>query len=501
MIGDMVRRATDTNVAAAERILPMLDLCQIYWDSDALLIEACADVERPQHLERVFYVPDEIAAIQLALDVRFATQEQFAFRNMRSSSDPDKLQTQSHVMFRPGMKLKCCQDTCDCSFDKRFSQYITSAVSLSYNFGDRSANKCQRSKQGTLLRGAVAAAYQESAVLGLPREFFDNVYVVYTKRLRMWTDLGSTTLVSENVSVAGGSIAATRTEDEQVEKQSIKSGHSLPRPRLVGSHSTDGGYGSRVDALLEMKSMSQPDIPRRHIRPVGPLSHRNDSRSNLNEVRQAHRQDSVISALDPTEYLSELGCPSPKETINPQQLGAPDFGRADSVTTSSTGSSSQQPRPPTVYSERMAESFPEAVMMEKMRPINGPDDYQKSYPEVAEDPVTAIQEDNTSLFSDGGSMPVTTRSGGRTQAQKKWPGFLKGSKKKGQFAVPNARFFASGKHVIAWTRYGGACLDVNHSDNTRSLPINVGEIVLGAGGTRRYAVIARCDEASSLMFD
>lgn len=134
MIREMVKRATDTNVAAAERILPMLDLCQIYWDSDAVLIEACAEVKRPQHLERVFYVPDEIAAIRLALDVRISIQEEFAFRSMKASSSPDKLQTQSYVMFRPGVELECCQDTCVCRFDKRFSQYITSVVSLWHVF-------------------------------------------------------------------------------------------------------------------------------------------------------------------------------------------------------------------------------------------------------------------------------------------------------------------------------------------------------------------------------
>lgn len=126
---EMVRRATDTNVAAAERILPMLDLCQLYWDTDALLIQACSKSKRSQYLDRVFYVPDDVAAINLALEIRFATQEQFAFRNMRSSSGPDSLQTQSYVMFRPGLRLKCCQDDCNCSFNNQFMQHINPAVS------------------------------------------------------------------------------------------------------------------------------------------------------------------------------------------------------------------------------------------------------------------------------------------------------------------------------------------------------------------------------------
>ena len=126
----MVRRATDTNVASAERIVPMLDLCQLYWDTDALLIQACAGLTQQQHLARVFYVPSNLDAVTLALEIRFATQEQFAVRNMRSSSGPDSLQTQSYVMFRPGLRQQCVSDNCTCEFDARASKLISEAVSI-----------------------------------------------------------------------------------------------------------------------------------------------------------------------------------------------------------------------------------------------------------------------------------------------------------------------------------------------------------------------------------
>lgn len=79
--------------------------------------------------------------------------------------------------------------------------------------------------------------------------------------------------------------------------------------------------------------------------------------------------------------------------------------------------------------------------------------------------------------------------------QKRWPGIFKGSKRSGcQFAVPTVRFFASGKSLIAWTRYGGACFDISRGEDFEAEPINTGDIVLGAGGTRRYAVVARYSE-------
>lgn len=124
----MVRRATDTNVPSAERIVPMLDLCQLYWDTDALLIQACTKLSRPNYLARVFYVPSDVDAIALAMEIRFAIQTQFAFRSMRSSSGPDSLQAQAHVMFRPGLRLRCVQDDCSCPFSPDTMHHVKLAV-------------------------------------------------------------------------------------------------------------------------------------------------------------------------------------------------------------------------------------------------------------------------------------------------------------------------------------------------------------------------------------
>lgn len=131
----MVKRATDKNVPSAERVLPMLDLCQLYWDTDALLIQLCAGLTKPKWLERVFYVPSDNDAIVLALDVRFAVQEQFAIRrNMRTASSSDNLQTQSYVMFRPGLGVECVSDSCQCAFDAKVMPIISGAVSYRKRF-------------------------------------------------------------------------------------------------------------------------------------------------------------------------------------------------------------------------------------------------------------------------------------------------------------------------------------------------------------------------------
>lgn len=124
----MVKRATDDNVAASDRILPMLDLCQLYWDTDSLLIQACVRSTRPKWLERVFYVPSEADAVALAMEVRKAVQEQFAIRSTRTLPGLDKLQIQLYVMFSPGLRLACVSDTCVCSFEEKLSPIISNMV-------------------------------------------------------------------------------------------------------------------------------------------------------------------------------------------------------------------------------------------------------------------------------------------------------------------------------------------------------------------------------------
>lgn len=123
----MVRLATDDNVASADRILPMLDLCQLYWDTNTLLIQACVE-SRPRWLERSFFVPNDADAATFAMEIRFAIQEQFAIRNKQVSAR-DKLQTQSYVMLSPGLKVQCLSDTCSCQFDEGIEAQIVQAVS------------------------------------------------------------------------------------------------------------------------------------------------------------------------------------------------------------------------------------------------------------------------------------------------------------------------------------------------------------------------------------
>lgn len=61
--------------------------------------------------------------------------------------------------------------------------------------------------------------------------------------------------------------------------------------------------------------------------------------------------------------------------------------------------------------------------------------------------------------------------------------------------------FALGKYMIAWTRYGGVCFDTGNPDDSKVQPINAGDIVLGAGGSRRYAIVARYNEVSKLVLN
>ncbi|KAK5954898.1 hypothetical protein OHC33_003577 [Knufia fluminis] len=476
-IQEMVRRATDTNVASAERIVPMLDLCQLYWDTDALLVQACAGLTEQQHLARVFYVPSDDDAIRLALEVRFAIQEQFAVRNMRSSSGPDSLQTQAYVMFRPGLRQQCVSDACSCKFDPRALQLISDA----------------RSAQNSLLRSAVSAAFTDSAILNISHDIFDHIYSGYGLRLRRWS-------TSMN--------AAPRALAECPEDEAQSMPQIMPlRPRLMSSHSLDEGVGHQH---LEVKprSVSQPNIHRRYSRPPMPVTRASD-RNGLPTIRMETQVEEDPASYDgfedtyEAEAIPELdGTPSE----HPQSpLSSPDLTRNESITTATTSSgprsnvaSSLQPRlASSIYEHKADESFSEPVIITERPRITSPDDFEKSYPEVAVGPVTSIQEDNMSLFSENGSMPATTRSGGRLPSQKKWNGLFKGSKKS-SFATPTVRFFASGKYMIAWTRYGGTCFDVSNPDDSKVQPINAGDIVLGAGGSRRYAVVARHNEAYTL---
>lgn len=98
-------------------------------------------------------------------------------------------------------------------------------------------------------------------------------------------------------------------------------------------------------------------------------------------------------------------------------LPSPDLTRNESTTTATSSSGHRSlagSRPPRlasfVYENKAEECFPEPVIVaERERPRYSSHDFEKSYPEVVVGPVTSIHEDNTSMFSESGSMPVTTR--------------------------------------------------------------------------------------------
>jgi len=55
--------------------------------------------------------------------------------------------------------------------------------------------------------------------------------------------------------------------------------------------------------------------------------------------------------------------------------------------------------------------------------------------------------------------------------------------------------------MIAWMMYGGACFDVGNPDESKVQSINAGDIVLGTGNSRRYAIVARYNELSKIVLN
>lgn len=284
------------------------------------------------------------------------------------------------------------------------------------------------------------------------------------------------------------------------------------RPRLISSHSVDETAASKVHVEIKTRSVSQPNIHRRYSRPMPPSQKGSDRKSSSSAALESHMEEleTAEPEMDDEEGPSELEAIVPRLTKSP--VSVPDLGRTDSVTTTSTSTGcrshhSQIPPITTIAAEKHLEQcYPEPV---QIRPdarsssvISSPDDFEKNYPEVAIDPVSAIKEDNISLFSDGGSMPMTTRSATRASSQQKKFSLFKAPKRNSShFAAPTLRFFASGKYLIGWTRYGGICFDVGSLNSSKTHPINFGDIILAAGGSQRYAIIARYQEVSRKKAD
>lgn len=129
LVSKVFERATDASVSAEERILPILDLCWLYWDTDCILIQACGRSRRPHQLAKLLNVANEADAIRVALEVRFTIQEDFAMLAMGGSASSDIMQAQAHILFRPSLKLKCLQDACNCLFGSEYAKHISELVS------------------------------------------------------------------------------------------------------------------------------------------------------------------------------------------------------------------------------------------------------------------------------------------------------------------------------------------------------------------------------------
>lgn len=327
----------------------------------------------------------------------------------------------------------------------------------------------------------------------MSNEFFNSIYSAFAERLKRWPARSSEPECSKQSGPVDAAVQVTPL-----------------RPRLASSHSVDASTESHKEVDVKARSASQPNIHRRFSRPgssslARAVEWRNRSTLTL-ETQAEERQSNADETVD---VCHELGPSASFRPSSPEVV--PGLGRTESTTTASTSSeyaskrsSGVAPRLSTQVSDKELEAaYPEKVPVFDRPMMYSPEDYEKCYPEVVVGPVSSINEDNMSLFSNGGSIPITLRSGGRMPSQqKKWPGFLKGSKRTGcPFAVPTVRFFASGKSLIAFTRYGGACFDISRGEDFEMETINTGDIVLAAGGTRRYAVVSRYSEVLSSSND
>lgn len=119
-----------------------------------------------------------------------------------------------------------------------------------------------------------------------------------------------------------------------------------------------------------------------------------------------------------------------------------------------------------------------------------PTSLEKSYPEVA---VLPADCDTFSITSDN-SLPQTVHTVKNPLSRSRWGGLLKGKKDTSTFVLPRFRFFASGKHIILWTKFGGGIIDPSQAPGQDFVSIHEADIVHAAGGTYNYVVIARSAE-------
>lgn len=326
----------------------------------------------------------------------------------------------------------------------------------------------------------------------MSHDLFDQIYLSLCQRLRRRPQSTAAEIVEAP--------AGFRLKSAVFESITLRS-------QLTSSHSAgDPAEERRAINDNKPRSASQPSLRRhRYIRGMQPAQRMPIPmpmpawKTELGTQPEEPRSVELSDGPSPSEL--EGSCPASPRPFDVN----PELGRTESMTTSSTSTSngrshySRVSRPPALLSHPELESaYPEPVILSD-RPFlaRSPNDYEQSYPEVIIDPISSIHEDNMSLFSDSGSIPVTMRSTSKVASQKRFNLFK--STKRG-FSIPVMRFFASARHMIAWTKHGGVCFDVSNPDNAKTQPINSSDIVLGAGGTCKYCIIARCQEVSRPSF-
>lgn len=122
-------------------------------------------------------------------------------------------------------------------------------------------------------------------------------------------------------------------------------------------------------------------------------------------------------------------------------------------------------------------------------------DSEKNFPEVA---VHHKDPDSLSLMSEH-STPMTTFSIRQPVSKSRWGNLLRPKKDATPvFILPKFRFFASGKLILLWTKYGAGYIDPSKTNGHEFTPIHVHDITHAAGGTNLFVLISRLHEVSTV---
>lgn len=204
-------------------------------------------------------------------------------------------------------------------------------------------------------------------------------------------------------------------------------------------------------------------------------------------------------------YVAELEAYSPFEEDSPVSNDS-NLNRNTSIASSTTSStyssrSSTLPLISTVLLDgKLDHCLPEPVYIEEQNLGRNTwaEDLEKACLEVAANDAQSPDGDTMSIFSDAVSTQMTLRSVSVSQmSTPKRFGFFRSAKRgSNHWIVPSLQFFASARHLIAWTKIGGIVVNVGGAECVLSQSISFSDIVCATGGTSRFSFVARTHEVS-----